>query len=84
MNFADLQGLGELLRRRVEVIADHGWRDRDAAGHLAELQRVSEEINAAGGRMKQDLPPRLSHFLSQCSYSKALEWIEAASAARGA
>ena len=70
------QTLADLLRHRLAVIADHGWRDRDAAAHLAELQRVSEAISAEHKRLRPELPARLQHFLVQASYSKALAWIE--------
>ena len=29
--------LMKLLRRRLAIISDHSWRDRDAAGHRAEV-----------------------------------------------
>ena len=60
-----------LLERRSAVIADHAWRDRDAATHLAALQEVSEALMA-----EPQLPARLRHYLTQCSYSKAAAWIE--------
>ncbi len=65
-----------LLQRRRSVIADHGWRDRDAAGHLAELQAVSEALLAEHQRLRPGLPARLQHYLTQCSYDKAAAWIE--------
>ena len=65
-----------LLERRSAVIADHAWRDRDAATHLAALQEVSEALMAEPQRLGQNLPARLRHYLTQCSYSKAAAWIE--------
>jgi len=73
----DLAPLAELLRRRLSVIADHEWRDRDPDGHLEALKSVSEEIAAAHAELQGALSPRLEHFMSGCSYAKALEFIEA-------
>ena len=72
-----MQDLADLLRRRLEIIADHTWRDRDAASHLDALRQVSEDIAAWHARHRGGLPPRLEHFLSGCSYDKALAYVEA-------
>ncbi len=72
-----MQDLADLLRRRLAIIADHGWRDRDAASHLDALRQVSEDIAAWHTRHRGTLPPRLEHFLSGCSYHKALAYVEA-------
>ncbi len=71
-----LAALADLLRKRREVIADHELRDRDAAAHLQALRQVSEEIMALEAELAPELPPRLAHFLQNCSYDKALHWIE--------
>lgn len=68
--------LRSLLKHRLEVIADHGFRDRDPAAHLAELQRVSEALTAEHVRLRPVLPARLNHYLTQCSLTKALEWLD--------
>lgn len=70
--------LALLLRRRREVIADHAFRDRDAAAHLDALREVSEAITAEQDRLRAETPPRLRHYLTQCSYDKALAWLEGA------
>jgi hypothetical protein len=70
----------ELLDKRRAVIADHAWRDRDAASHLSALQKVSEAIMAAHLEMGRTLPPRLQHYLTQCSYDKAAAWIRSGGA----
>lgn len=72
-----MQDLADLLRRRLEIIADHAWRDRDAASHLDALRQVSEDIAAWHARHRGALPARLEHFLSGCSYDKALAYVEA-------
>lgn len=64
-----------LLEKRRAVIADHAWRDRDAAAHLAALQQVSGSLIAEHQRLRPQLPPRLQHYLTQCSYDKAAAWI---------
>ena len=73
-----LQGLATLLRRRLEVISDHAWRDRDSDTHFEALKSVSLEIGAAQESLAGQLPARLNHFLTQCSFDKALEFIEGA------
>ena len=73
---SDLAHLHSLLQRRLVLIADHAFRDRDAAAHLAALENVSEEIVAEHQRLRAQLPPRLNHFLTQASFSKALEYLD--------
>jgi len=69
--------LAALLHRRLDVIADHAWRDRDPAAHLLALAEVSEAITAWTKAHRSELDPRLRHFLANASYSKALEFIAA-------
>ncbi|WP_395750902.1 hypothetical protein [Prosthecobacter sp.] len=68
--------LRNLLQRRLDLIADHAFRDRDAAAHLEALKQVSEEIAAEHARLRAQLPPRLNHVLTQASFSKALEYLD--------
>lgn len=70
------EALASLLRQRLHIIADHAFRERDAAAHLDALRQVSEDIASMFETMKPQLAPRLRHFLQQASYSKALEYIE--------
>lgn len=70
------QDLETLLLRRREVIADHAWRDRDSEAHLAALREVSEALMAEHARLRPGLPGRLQHYLTQCSYDKALAWVQ--------
>lgn len=72
---ADFSNLRSLLQRRLDLIADHAFRDRDAAAHLEALKSVSEEIMAEHQWLRSDLPPRLNHFLTQASFSKALDYL---------
>ncbi len=75
MTNEDLLTLKVLLSRRLELIADHRFRDLDRSGHLAALQQVSELIQGEHLRLKSSLPPRLNHFLQQASFSKALDYL---------
>lgn len=72
----DFSQLHQLLRARLDIIADHAFRDRDPAGHLAEIQRRAEALAAEHERLKPVLPARLGHFLSQSSLVKALDYLE--------
>ncbi len=67
--------LAGLLRRRLEVIADHAWRDRDPEGHLDALREVSTALDAEAAQVGSVAPARLRHFLQQRSYEKALDFI---------
>lgn len=68
--------LRNLLAKRLSVIADHAFRDRDPAAHLLELKAVSEAIDAFREEHQTALDPRLRHYLTNASYQKALAWIE--------
>lgn len=73
---ASLQNLAALLRRRLEIIADHSWRDRDTDAHFLALKTVSLEIGEVHQSISGQLPARLNHFLGQCSFDKALAYID--------
>ena len=72
----DLKSTANLLRQRLDVIADTDFRDRDPEAHLEQLKTVSEAIFANHDRLKGRIHPRLEHFLAGCSYDKALAFIE--------
>lgn len=67
--------LSALLERRLDVIADSAWRDRDPDGQWAALREVSEALDAFRLAHQAALPKRLSHFLEQSSFGKALDWL---------
>lgn len=69
--------LQNLLRRRVEIIADRAFYDRDPAAHLAALREVSEAIDTYASTHHREFDPKLRHYLSQASYQKALEHLSA-------
>lgn len=68
--------LASMLERRLEIIANHEFRNRDPEGHLDALKVVSEKIVGEQARLAAVTPPRLAHFLQGCSYDKALAFIE--------
>lgn len=68
--------LARLLKIRLETIGDTGFRDRDPEGHLERLKGVSEAIFSRHQDLKGRIPPRLDHFLTGCSYQKALAFLE--------
>ena len=67
--------LAELLEKRLAVIADHEWRDRDESAHLAALVEAGEAVDEWKKAHLSEVEPRLRHFLEGCSYDKALAWI---------
>ena len=68
--------LATLLLERESIIADHAWRDRDSASHLAALIRVSENINDWAIAHRASIDPRLQHYLQNASYGKALSHLQ--------
>lgn len=72
----ELQAVAALLKRRTEVISDAELRENDPDSQLAQLQEVGEALFAAHDRLKGRIPGRLEHFMKQCSYDKALVFIE--------
>ncbi len=73
----ELRELASALRERLTIISDDNSR-RDPDQHLARLQDVSGRIEALEQRLTAKLDPQLRHFLQRRSYTKALEYLEAA------
>ena len=69
VNFPDLV---KLLEDRVEVIADHEFRDRDPEAHLEALKKVSEAIVSWHEAHRSEIDGNLDHFLTGASYQTAL------------
>ena len=65
-----------LLRKRIEVIADHSLRDIDPAAHLEALKSVSEDIQRYAAKHQAEFDGKMKHFMSQFSYQKALAHLE--------
>lgn len=76
---ADTRELAAVLRERLRIVGDEESR-RDPEKHMARLREISERISALSANLPKPIDPRLKHFLDRCSYSKALEFIEADSA----
>lgn len=72
----ELTPLRDALRRRLEIIADTAWRDRDPTSQLQALQEISESIFQQHAALSAKLPPRLRHFMESQSYAKALAMLE--------
>lgn len=74
--------LVELLQRREAVIADHAWRDRDSESHLRALKEVSIAISDWPAKHPEALDPKLSHYLTNASYAKALAHLQSTNTAK--
>ena len=72
----DLSTLRDALRRRLEIIADTAWRDRDPSSQLQALREISESIFHQQTALAPTLPPRLRHFMESQSYTKALAMLD--------
>jgi hypothetical protein len=67
--------LQALLQKRLDIIADHPFRDRDPAAHLAALKEISEAIQNYAEAHHREFDAKLRHYLTQSSYQKALEHL---------
>lgn len=65
-----------LLQQRIEIIADHDFRDRDPAAHLEALKTVSESISQYAETHRAELGAKMRHYLGNSSYQKALEHLQ--------
>lgn len=68
--------LADALRQRLAVIADRELREKNPASQLERLKTVSEKITALQAQLPQNTDPQLAHFLKNCSYDKALAFLE--------
>ena len=73
---SELKILAELLRKRLEIIADHEFRDKDPESHLESLKEISMAIESEHEGMRNSIDARLKHYLTNMSYEKALSHIE--------
>lgn len=67
--------LQTLLKKRIEIISDHAFRDRDPAAHLDSLKDISEKIADYFSAHKAECDAKLKHYLSNYSYQKALDHL---------
>jgi len=68
--------LRDALQRRLDIVADRGLYERDAAAHLEQLQAASASVDRLAGELPRDADPMLRHFLERQSYVKALDWLK--------
>lgn len=73
---SELKKLAELLRKRLEIIADHEFRDKDPGFHLKSLEEISLAIESEHETLRNSIDARLNHYLTNMSYEKALSHIE--------
>lgn len=64
------------LQERLAIVADHAWRDRDAAGHLEGLKAAAGRLDALVANLPADVDPELRHYLERQSLTKAVAWLE--------
>ena len=72
------QKLHSSLKARLDVVADHAFRDRDPAAHLAALKTASATLDAEVSNLPANADPMLKHYLERQSYTKALSWLHEA------
>lgn len=75
-----MDSLKQAVQKRLEVVSDHAFRDRDPAAHLEALKQAHRLLEAQVAALPQDCDPRLRHFLERQSYEKALAFLQGQSA----
>ena len=70
--------LRDAVKSRLDVVADAALRERDPAAHLEVLKRAAAVLDALVARLPADADPMIRHYLERQSYTKALDWLEAA------
>ena len=63
------------LKTRLDLVADHAFRDRDPAAHLAALKSAAARLDAEMSHLPPEIDPTLRHYLERQSYTKALAWL---------
>ncbi|MFM8365657.1 MAG: hypothetical protein ACKOAS_10980 [Verrucomicrobiota bacterium] len=63
------------LKERLAIVADHEWRDRDAAGHLEGLKAAAGRLDALVSNLPAGIDPTLRHYLERQSFTKARDWL---------
>ena len=61
---SELKKLAELLRKRLEIIADHEFRDNDPESHLKSLEEISVAIENEHDALGNSIDARLKHYLT--------------------
>jgi hypothetical protein len=69
------QNLRVAVQTRLDIVADHAFRDRDSAAHLEALKSAAANLDALLANLPSDTDPTLRHYLERQSYTKALAWL---------
>ena len=69
------QNLRVAVQTRLDIVADHAFRDRDSAAHLEALKSAAANLDALLASLPSDTDPTLRHYLERQSYTKALAWL---------
>ena len=72
------QKLHAAVKSRLDLVADHAYRDRDPAAHLAALKSAAAMLDAEMTDLSAEIDPTLRHYLERQSYTKALAWLDEA------
>ena len=75
------RSLAEVLRTRLTIIGDRALRESDPAEQLNQLKAASERIVQIQKELPGDCDPHLQHYLQNCSYDKALAFLESSQTA---
>lgn len=72
------KSLHAAVMARLDVVADHALRDRDAAAHLEALKAAAARLDTLVANLPANIDHKLRHYLERQSYTKALAWLEEA------
>ncbi len=70
------QNLRVAVQTRLDIVADHAFRDRDSEAHLEALKSAAANLDALVATLPSDTDPTLRHYLERQSYTKALAWLQ--------
>lgn len=70
------QKLHAAVKARLDLVADHAFRDRDPATHLAALKSAAARLDAEMSHLPAEIDPTLRHYLERQSYTKALACLD--------
>ena len=70
------QNLRVAVQTRLDIVADHAFRDRDSAAHREALKSAAANLDALVATLPSDTDPTLRHYLERQSYTKALAWLQ--------
>lgn len=70
-----LPALEAALRRRLDIVADLPFRDRDPAAHLEALKAAHRDLEIQIAALPPGTDPQLLHFLERQSYEKAIAFL---------